>query len=253
MKQPSPRYAVYYVPERDSLLERLGSPLLGRDIYTGGFLMRPGLGGVSPDEQFLLTHDAGRYGLHATLKPPFFLKPGVSEEKLIQAAERFTRERRPYPLPVLGVDRIGSFFALTMHPQTEAEMEDAEKARLMAREAVQFFDNFRAHPSDEELDRRRKKGLTSLQEKYLLMWGHPYVFDEFRFHITLMDAPQDPAPAVLLQTNLQRYMAPALEDNRMEAIFICRSDSEGDFTVLHRSGFRTGFYSSRVASRSAFA
>lgn len=239
MKPVFPRYAIYFVPERDSWLERLGSALLGRDIYTGTFLPQPTLCGVALDELFPLTRDASQYGLHATLKSPFFLKPGVTEQELVQAAERFTRTRRPLPLPSLAVDRIGSFFALTMHPQNEAEADDAESVSRMAREAVSFFDQFRAPPSEEELNRRRKKGLTPRQEKYLLRWGYPYVFEEFRFHITLTDEVREPSLAAALETGLQRYMAPAFEENWIEAIFICRNDLNGDFTVLHRAEFFT--------------
>ncbi len=33
--------------------------------------------------------------------------------------------------------------------------------------------------------RRRLAGLTPRQDELLLAWGYPYVFDEFRFHMTL--------------------------------------------------------------------
>jgi hypothetical protein len=233
MRQEQPRYAIYYVPERDTVLGRLGSALLGRDIHTGRFLTQPGLRGIAPDELFMLTRDARRYGLHATLKPPFFLKPGVTENELIQAAEMFCETRRALSLPSLVLGGIGSFFALTMCPQNEAEAEDAENVRRMAWEAVIFFDGFRAPPSAEELYRRRK-GLSPRQEEYLLRWGYPYVLDEFRFHITLSDPVRHAGLAAVLETGLRRYMASVTGDNRIRAIAVCRSNLTGNFTLLRR-------------------
>lgn len=236
----SPRYAVYYVPRQGSALERLGASLLGRDIYNGEPLARPALDGVAPDELDLLTRNARRYGLHATLKPPFFLKPGVTEDDIIRAAENFSSVRLPLPLPALRVTRIGSFFALAMQPRTEEEAEEAENIGHLAREAVRFFDRHRAAPLEDELKRRREKGLTPRQERHLVRWGYPYVFDEFRFHLTLTDSIRDSATAALLESGLTRYMAPALEGNSIEALCICRSDDIGNFTLLHRAEFLPG-------------
>ena len=235
-----PRYAVYYVPGQGSVLERLGSSLLGRSVCTGKSLPQPLFGDIPPGEFFSLTRDARRYGLHATLKPPFFLQPGRTEEELIREAERFSAARQPLRLPALAVDRIGSFFALVMRPRNEAEAAGAESVLLLAREAVAFFDGFRAAPSGEELDRRRAKGLTPRQEEYLCRWGYPYVLDEFRFHCTLTDAVREPGLAAALEAGLCRYMAPALENNRLDAITLCRADQDGVFTALHRAAFSAG-------------
>ncbi|SBW07259.1 Phosphonate metabolism protein (modular protein) [uncultured delta proteobacterium] len=247
----APRYAVYHVPERGSALERLGSSLLGRDIHGVSLPAQPDLGGLTAEELFSLTRDARRYGLHATLKPPFFLQPGMTEHDLIDAAEAFTAARRPLPLPALAVTRIGSFLALTVHPRNDAEAEEAENVRILAREAVAFFDGFRAPPSEEELNRRRAKGLTLRQERYLWRWGYPYVFDEFRFHITLTDSIRDPILAAALEANLRLYLAPACKNNWIEAITVCRSDGEGNFTVLHRAPFPTGISSALYAAQPA--
>jgi len=50
---------------------------------------------------------------------------------------------------------------------------------------VEHFDLFRRPPDEAEIARRRKAKLTAQQEAYLQKWGYPYVFDEFRFHMTL--------------------------------------------------------------------
>ena len=44
---------------------------------------------------------------------------------------------------------------------------------------------FRAPPSDAELARRRRAGLTPQQDAMLVRWGYPYVFDTWFFHMTL--------------------------------------------------------------------
>lgn len=250
MGQTPPRYAIYFVPERDSTLERLGSSLLGRDIHTGAALSQPELEGIGMSELFSLTRKARQYGLHATLKPPFFLKPGFSEADLTAAAERFAAAKRPIPLPGLCLTRMSSFFALAMWPRTEEEAEETENVRLLAREVVSFFDAFRAPPSDEELDRRRRKGLSPRQEKYLCRWGYPYVFDEFRFHVTLTDAVRDHDMVPLLERELGRHLARALKGNSLDGICLCRSDAEGSFTVLRRTAFSGGLSSSLTAPRS---
>ena len=237
MEQKPPRYAVYYVPEQGTDLARRASSLVARDIHTGSPLAQPRFDGVAPDELSAMTRDARRYGPHATLKPPFFLKPGLTEENLVQAADEFAGTRAPLPLPALGLERIGSFFALAMRPETEAEEEEAEKVRLLAGDAVSFFDAFRAPPAEEELERRRGRGLTPRQEEYLLRWGYPYVFEEFRFHITLTDGIREPRLAAALEAELRRYTAPAVHANGISAVSICRSGPDGKFTVVHRAEF----------------
>ncbi|HET6519502.1 MAG TPA: DUF1045 domain-containing protein, partial [Geminicoccaceae bacterium] len=48
-------------------------------------------------------------------------------------------------------------------------------------------------PSDAaELSRRRAAGLTARQDALLLAWGYPYVFEEFRFHLTLTERLGEP-------------------------------------------------------------
>lgn len=232
MRQPQPRYALYYLPENGSALDRLGSALLGRSARTGRARKQPAFAGFSPEDLFALTRDARRYGLHATLKPPFFLAPGTEERDLLRAAERFARNREPLPLPPLEVDRIGSFFALTMRPGDVRGAMRVAKIHRLAEDAVIFFDDFRAPSSEEDLARRRERGLTPIQEKYLAAWGYPYVFTEFRFHITLTDAVQNQHTALLLENALQNYLRHALSGNTLTSLGVFRSNVKGDFTLF---------------------
>ena len=43
----------------------------------------------------------------------------------------------------------------------------------------------RAPPDEAELARRRQAKLSPRQEANLARWGYPYVFEEWRFHVTL--------------------------------------------------------------------
>ena len=64
------RVALYWAPAVDDPLHRLGSAWLGRDAETGASIAQPSIPGLDLPA---LTADPRRYGLHATLKPPFHL------------------------------------------------------------------------------------------------------------------------------------------------------------------------------------
>lgn len=94
------RYAVYFAPAAGSDLDRACSSLLGRCARTGRSLASPRLPGIDPDRWTELTAAPRHYGLHATLKPPFFLADGVTENELLDALARscvmeLDRFRRP--------------------------------------------------------------------------------------------------------------------------------------------------------------
>lgn len=59
-----------------------------------------------------LTEDPRRYGLHATLKAPFLLAGGRSENALLDCAAAFASEQTAFEVSRLQVARIGPFVAL---------------------------------------------------------------------------------------------------------------------------------------------
>ena len=73
---------------------------------------------------------------------------------------------------------IGSFVALV--PEEPGPALDR-----FAQACVQEFDRLRAPPSQAERARRLAAGLTPRQIENLDRWGYPYVFADFRFHMTL--------------------------------------------------------------------
>src|SRR5687768_12142964 len=90
------RVALYWAPQPQDALHVLGSRWLGRDAETGAMLPQPQLPGFDMAE---LTADARRYGLHATLKPPFRLR--TNWQAMRDAALALAAHTRPFALPPL--------------------------------------------------------------------------------------------------------------------------------------------------------
>lgn len=182
------RYAIYFAAPADDLLMQLGNQWLGRDTFSGKDLPQQPVDGLSPDRLHALTADPRRYGFHGTLKAPFSLADGESETALVEACEAFAREIAPYEIAGLTVNRLGRFLALT---------PDAEEPALRAFAAlcVRTFEPFRAPLSEADLERRRKANLSDKLDAYTRQWGYPYIFDEFRFHMTLSNKLEDDSEA----------------------------------------------------------
>ena len=173
-----PRYAVYYAPAADSPLWRFGSAVLGYDALTGEDLPFAVPPGCDPALWPALTEEPRRYGFHATLKAPFELAGGRSEEQLRAFARNHAAGLDAVELAGLRVTALGSFVALT-------PSEPSEALQRFAFAAVQAFELFRAPLSDADKARRQKSPLTPAQHAYLEAYGYPYVGDAFRFHMTL--------------------------------------------------------------------
>ncbi|MEM9724342.1 MAG: DUF1045 domain-containing protein [Pseudomonadota bacterium] len=170
------RYAIYYAPAPETPLSRFGEGWLGR---TAEGEDRPFVAPRSlPERQSALTADARRYGLHATLKAPFALAPGVSAAQLDAAMTAFAAERPALFAPRLRLSSAHGFVSL--RPSAPSPALDA-----MAAGVVAHFARFAARPSAATLAKRRAAGLTARQEAYLTAYGYPWVFEDFFFHITL--------------------------------------------------------------------
>jgi putative phosphonate metabolism protein len=167
------RFAIYYAPESNSLLHRLGSHWLGHDAFTGAGLDQPGEGLLVGK-----TAAAKRYGFHATLKAPFYLRQGKSEQHVKQEARQLAILRSPVIIDRLIVSEIEGFLALV--PETQSAEIDS-----FAAACVRSFDHLRKETDAGELARRHEAGLTVRQSQYFADWGYPYIFEEFRFHVTL--------------------------------------------------------------------
>jgi hypothetical protein len=99
---------------------------------------------------------------------------------LVAALVTFASDRQVFQTPPLHLVRHEGFLALMLTQGSPALAAFADAC-------VVEFDRFRLPAGPTELQRRRAGGLTERQDKLLTRWGYPYVFDEFRFHITLTE------------------------------------------------------------------
>lgn len=197
------RYAIYYSPAPDEPLADLGRQWLGRDPHDDASHPRPEVTGIAADRMAELTADACRYGLHATMKAPFRLAPGRDATELRRALREFTLIRRDVLIPRLELSDALGFPALV-------PAEPCPPLDTLAADCVRAFDLFRADPTPEEVERRKAKGLTAAQKDHLLHWGYPYVFEDFRFHMTLAGPIPDNEERAAVMAALRDHFAPVL-------------------------------------------
>ncbi|MEM6441585.1 MAG: DUF1045 domain-containing protein [Pseudomonadota bacterium] len=171
------RYAIYYAPPSGSELWRWGSAWLGWDAEARAPAEQPQVEGL-PGALSEMTAFSRRYGFHGTLKPPFALAEGRAADELIAAAAALAARTAPFEAPALRLSAATRFASLRLSAPSP-EMS------ALAAACVTELDGFRAPPSEGELARRRKAGLTEAQEANLTRWGYPYVLEAFSFHLTL--------------------------------------------------------------------
>lgn len=169
------RYALYFTPPADDPLTEAAARWLGRDAFTGKALAPDA---QRPDGWESLVAEPARYGFHATLKAPFHLAGGRTEADLLGALDVFAAETPDFTIPRLKIGRLGVFFALV--PDGDADSLDR-----FAADVVRAFEPFRAPLSAADIARRKPETLPEPERTYLHDWGYPYVFDAFRFHMTL--------------------------------------------------------------------
>ena len=171
------RYAIFYAPPANSPLWTFGSALLGYDAQTGERLT------PSPPvpDWLALTEEPRRYGFHGTLRAPFHLREETSATALLRAAKALAQRWRPFVMPPLRVGLLDSFVALV--PFTRSGILDE-----LAADCVTVCDPFRAPLTPADRARRVPSRLTARQIAYMDRWGYPYVFEDFRFHMTLTGA-----------------------------------------------------------------
>lgn len=185
------RFALYYAPPRHSPWWRIGCEWLQRDPQTGENLAPPAVDGLGSLSLAELTSAPRCYGWHATLYPPFACAPGITPADVLARATRWAARQTPFALPVT-VGTLGRFVALC-----PANARAAATVAGLAADAVHTFHPLRAKPDAAELARRSAHELTQQQRALLEKWGYPFVFDEYRFHMTLSNSI-DAGPAAAL-------------------------------------------------------
>jgi len=83
-----------------------------------------------------------------------------------------------FDLPTMKVSTDEGFMALRPH-------DNNSDIQRIGAACVTGLHSFAAPLSESDLERRRMANLTPAQDHLLQVWGYPYVFDEFSFHLSL--------------------------------------------------------------------
>lgn len=221
------RYAVYYAPKPGSPLWRAGCQWLGSDAASGKALTQPEIDGIDAGVLAALTRDAARYGWHATLKAPFPLRIDVQAGTLLRHVAELAAAFRPFALN-LQVDWLDSFLALRP-AEAAPELDELAAACAVALEPL----------ADRGAPLKPRAGLDPRQQTLYRRWGYPYVFEQFRFHMTLSDTlPKESPQAKALEQGARRHFAGVLNALAVDgiAVFVEREQG-GPFHYLAYCGF----------------
>jgi putative phosphonate metabolism protein len=226
----STRYALYFAPDPSGALWRFGSDAIGYDAATGAERPVPAIDGIPPARLADLAREPARYGFHATLKPPIRLVRPADEAAFLAEVAAFAAERPAFAAAPPDVALLGSFLALTL-PDRPADLHGLADA------CVERFDRWRAPMDAAERERRLTARLGAAERANLDRWGYPYVFDAFRFHMTLT-GPTEPAEREPLRTALAARYASVRAPLVFDALSVfVQTNGEGRFRLLARYPF----------------
>jgi len=174
----SMRYAISFAPPAQSPLWLQGSRWIGWDALNGQPQAHPCFRALDPERIAELTWSPRYYGFQATIVPPFRLMEQISETDLLGALADFTACQRHMALSPLEVAEFNGSFCLR-------PVHHSPALHNLASHCVRAFNSYRAPLTPSELARRRAAMLSGQEKINLALWGHPYVFGQFRFHFTL--------------------------------------------------------------------
>ncbi|QRM33339.1 DUF1045 domain-containing protein (plasmid) [Microvirga sp. VF16] len=222
-----PRYAIYYTPAPEHPLTAAATTWLGRDA------LATGTSTANVGEPALISGPR-RYGFHATIKAPFRLKEGTSVEALEQTLRGFAAKMPACLIGPLRIDLLGGFFALV-------PVQPFPSLRGVAARVVEEFDQFRAPISEDDFKRRMSRQLDEVEMTNLVSWGYPYVFDRFRFHMTLTNRIPEEERATM-RSRLEQIFEPHLsEDYHIDALSLfVQEHRNADFVVRSQFALKTG-------------
>ena len=167
--------------------------------------------------------EISQYGLHYTVKAPFYLSHLYNEEELINSFQEYflSNQNKSYKevFNVLGLKKIKNVFAL--------EMNSNEKFNFLCNDIMRYFDLYRKTLNQQEVqkDIKRFSKLTSLEMEYYLIWGYPYLFEFNNHHISVSDIKKeiifDNSIKSLNYSNISLMRQDSLNS---KFISICKSD-----------------------------
>ena len=154
-----PRYSIYLIPNL-SFIDQVNDLLLKNNIK-------------------FANQKLSKYGLHYTVKAPFYLSHLYSEENLTKSFQNYSSSNQINSIKdtfnVIGLKEIKNTFAL--------EINSNDKFNFLCNDIMRYFDLFRKTLNQQEvqIDLKRYNNLSSLEIEYYLIWGYPYLF-EFNIH-----------------------------------------------------------------------
>jgi 2'-5' RNA ligase len=216
------RYAIYFCPSPASALAALGRDWLSAELAPDGI---PGI--ALPRWNELLA-GVRRYGWHATLRSPFTLSPDHDVNDLRRVLTSLSQAHAPINLS-LRLSRLNGFLAL--RPVSECRAVNA-----LAATCTEAIEPLRAPLAEPEFQRRAAE-LDAIENHYLQRYGYPYVFERYRFHMTLSaPASVDEERALQRWLALRAAMLPAA---RIEALTLSVEPAPGAaFEPLERFALR---------------
>ena len=124
------------------------------------------------------------YGVHLTIKAPFYLSHLYHEEDLIKEFEKF-KSKNLFDLSLTyNISSISEF-----RNNFIAKIEFSENFIFNCNDAMRFFDLYRKtlNSNEAQLDLNRFGNLNEKQLIYYQIWGYPYMFEEGKPHISIID------------------------------------------------------------------
>ena len=164
-----PRYSIYLIPNL-SFIDQVNDLLLKNNIKF--------------DNQKL-----SKYGLHYTIKAPFYLSHLYSEENLIKSFQDYFKSNQNISYKdkfnILGLKKYKNVFAL--------ELNTNDKFNFLCNDIMRYFDLFRKTLNQQEIqiDLKRFNNLSSLEMEYYLIWGYPYLFEFNTHHVSIADMSKE--------------------------------------------------------------
>jgi hypothetical protein len=130
----------------------------------------------------------------------------AAEARFMQAASELACSIGAVPMPPLAVATLSGFVSLRpTGPETTL-------AAIAAR-AVSAMDPWRRASTTEDTARRQSHPLNAREKELLERWGYPYVFDAYRFHLTLSERVEGGERDALVDA-ARRHFADALDRPR---------------------------------------
>lgn len=225
------RVAFFFAPVSQSPLATFGAHWLGWDAQAGKSVPHPDKFKVDKSGLNIAISDIvatpSKYGFHGTLKAPFRLANGKSINALCDAGHKFGKQIPKFTLETMRVAQLGCFIAITQ------AVPSAELNQL-ASKIVRNFDSFRAPLTEQDIAKRRQQKLTARQDELMLKWGYPFIFEAFKFHLTLSGKLEPDQMASTLNV-LKEHLTDILKDP-IEINDICLFGERGDgrFEIIER-------------------